>query len=1110
MWTQCLTVFVSVSIVVASSHTKHGCQYPGCECKILSDSTYTLACHKGTVLTLSVDPHATDTTTRVQMQCSGEPTDTELLFSQHIDMQHVQEMSIQDCVTAWPFMEGTHLSQITTLYLNNVMLVNKTLSDLVTWCPLLDTLHVTQSDPIIASYECTIRLEPRPNSSVYETVNITYCDEITTTPTQLTILDLRHNNLTSVPPFVGNSPNLSVLYLQFNKLVRLSSEIFHSLSNLTILDLSGNRLRTLPVNVLLEQVQLRHLNLSHNHLFSLPFRLLTNTGNLIHLDLSFNRLKYIPPAIFRNLHNLTSLNLTSNSISLLMRSHFVDLTSLVELYLGNNKFRRIPDITSCHELRVVDFRYNLLTSTYSNSFKGLSKLEGIGMKHNRLTTLIVRHLCVSPTLSILDFSFNSIASINENPDYGSKEGNKSSFSMLSKVWFLNLQQNKLSHIHGVGSVFSGLKYLFVDNNMIFSLRISQNDLPASIEWFSASFNRIEIIELNLFRSLSNLKAVSLQHNYPHLTNLPLQLVQVVPNTRPTMYLSGNLFMCNCHMAYLKTYYKERNREIFRMYYPVFADLEELKCITQRNGTVRKLIDVREDEFMCLNEGTVCARYCACCLGESSKSCPCLHKCPGGCQCYEGGSPWGVYDYKVFCDNTSLNIVPHDVAPVTTYLHLESNNITVVKKNDFFYLKQLKKLYLNNNSISSLQPGCFNGLGELTELHLQFNQLQSLSAGMWTGLGNLTHLYLQNNLLHTLRWHVFSNLTHLQYLDLGNNLLTRVSADYFPPHTALSTITITHNPLLCSCSHIEETLSFLALYGYRVSSLDDLWCFYQNTSDVMIKSTPRSTYNYSQDMLLIKDFDVNKCFENVTYLNATWIDNKRYEEDNRYNITLITLCVFLMIVVVVACVTYWKRRELQAFLYVTFGVRVRSKNARLDETGRTYDAFISYSSHDERLVVKELAPRLEEGMGGEHNRLYKLCLHYRDFPVGDCIADTIIESIEASKRTIMLLSDNFLASEWCRYEFQTAHHHVLKERSHRLIIVLLHDLDDSKLDPDLRVHLKAGNFLRFNDPWFWEKLYFALPDVPVETGNKGRQFKDGDAPRDGEVNLNFHFSDGVPL
>ena len=115
------------------------------------------------------------------------------------------------------------------------------------------------------------------------------------------------------------------------------------------------------------------------------------------------------------------------------------------------------------------------------------------------------------------------------------------------------------------------------------------------------------------------------------------------------------------------------------------------------------------------------------------------------------------------------------------------------------------------------------------------------------------------------------------------------------------------------------------------------------------------------------------------------------------------------------------------------------NLREQKTKQTpYDAFVSYSSHDEGLVVRELAPYLEEERQCRPG--YRLCVHYRDFAVGASIAEWIISAVELSKRVIIVLSDNFLNSEWCQYEFQTAHHQLLEERKNRNIMVLLHDIN----------------------------------------------------------------------
>ena len=86
--------------------------------------------------------------------------------------------------------------------------------------------------------------------------------------------------------------------------------------------------------------------------------------------------------------------------------------------------------------------------------------------------------------------------------------------------------------------------------------------------------------------------------------------------------------------------------------------------------------------------------------------------------------------------------------------------------------------------------------------------------------------------------------------------------------------------------------------------------------------------------------------------------------------------------------------------------------------RYYDAFVSYSGLDRDFVDQELVPRLEEPRYGKE--WYTLCLHERDFPASERTADTIIKVIKKSKRVIVVLSNNYLRSRWCKYEFEQAY------------------------------------------------------------------------------------------
>ncbi|KAG6465295.1 hypothetical protein O3G_MSEX015060, partial [Manduca sexta] len=139
--------------------------------------------------------------------------------------------------------------------------------------------------------------------------------------------------------------------------------------------------------------------------------------------------------------------------------------------------------------------------------------------------------------------------------------------------------------------------------------------------------------------------------------------------------------------------------------------------------------------------------------------------------------------------------------------------------------------------------------------------------------------------------------------------------------------------------------------------------------------------------------------------------------------------------------------------------------------RPYDAFVSFAHEDEELVMEQLAARLESG-----SRPYRLCLHYRDWAPGEWIPAQIAASVRASRRTVAVVSAHYLQSGWALAEIREATAASLQEGMPRLIIVLLDDTDRLMLDidPELRAYVRNNTYVRWHDPWFWEKLKQALP------------------------------------
>ena len=129
--------------------------------------------------------------------------------------------------------------------------------------------------------------------------------------TNLTVLNLSENQLTSLPPEIVQLTNLTELILYGNQLTSLPPKIVQ-LTNLTGLYLFDNQLTSLPPEIV-QLTNLTVLNLSDNELTSLPPEIVQLT-NLTELDLSENQLTSLPPEIVQ-LTNLTKLDLSGNQLT---------------------------------------------------------------------------------------------------------------------------------------------------------------------------------------------------------------------------------------------------------------------------------------------------------------------------------------------------------------------------------------------------------------------------------------------------------------------------------------------------------------------------------------------------------------------------------------------------------------------------------------------------------------------------------------------------------------------------------------------------------------------------------------------------------------------------
>lgn len=145
---------------------------------------------------------------------------------------------------------------------------------------------------------------------------------------------------------------------------------------------------------------------------------------------------------------------------------------------------------------------------------------------------------------------------------------------------------------------------------------------------------------------------------------------------------------------------------------------------------------------------------------------------------------------------------------------------------------------------------------------------------------------------------------------------------------------------------------------------------------------------------------------------------------------------------------------------------------LDETQYEFDAFVSFSESDSDWVIGTLCQVLES----QHN--LRLCVHYRDWMIGRDIVTNIIDSIEKSRKTLMIVSNAFAASQWCHFEMTMAQTKLFEDDRDNLILVLLEEIADCNMNPRLQLQMQRKTYVEWTEnpvgqQLFWEKLREAI-------------------------------------
>ena len=821
---------------------------------------------------------------------------------------------------------------------------------------------------------------------------------------------------------------------------------------MTKIDCSNRNLIQVPM---LDQNSTTMLDLSHNNLLNITNAPFKKLQVLLTLYLSNNEISEMSPTAFRGLQSLENLDLQQNRLVGLPNAIFADLFNLRILDLGFNYFKAIPcqALASLYSLKILMF--SNLDDISQIDFDGLQNLKNLTLLAfdieyiGRIVTSDILQPLDRLPLTVFLFKLGSNYSISTDI-----------FSALRNVTLLKLDLEMLPTLTSLNSPLQTLVLLFglsdkkvVDVNtlkVIQKFNVSLTTLrihlyilrrveghtflwAPNLVTLDLSLNQISHLAMDAFYGLDYLQKLNLSHNL--LTDIPSNTLEVFRNSASFQHL--DLRSNRITGSISKAAFSAVSTSLTYLSVPIshfgpidtnwLGMLENLKQITL---TITEPIS---DVIF------------------TSKQLPSL-------QTLKISNFHSLSFPRPMC-----TLFPNlQVAALATPPHVITKTSLRDMLEAFQGCSHLKELDLSG-SLSNIKAS------ELKHLNITISMLQTLK--------------LAQNKVLSINMIFFIIAPKLAHLDLGDNLLTTIDSEIAYMYPSLISLDVQNNEL--------ESLAGLEL-------LD----FLQNLNAAGNKITVVPTWLLSEARSL-RSLDLSSnSFQCTCGIQPfmTWIlsDKQTWLQPGQYlcatpenlkgmSVTAIELdcksktalylsiaipSVLLFCVVIIILIRYRWHIKYKLFLLYRNYHPFPDIDEDFEMLQLQYHAYVAYnenSAADEAWVMDELQPNMEEGPDP-----IKLCIKSRDFIPGHFLLDSVDNSIYQSRKTILVLSPNFVESEWCYHEMRMAQMRLLDDNLDVLVLVLLNDIPENKMTLSLRQILCNKEYLKWpkdkaGQRLFWQRL-----------------------------------------
>ncbi|GFQ64742.1 toll-like receptor 2 type-1 [Trichonephila clavata] len=748
----------------------------------------------------------------------------------------------------------------------------------------------------------------------------------------------------------------------------------------------------------------------------------------------------------------------SNQTALLFPS------SVLRLQIQNvyNLSAENPLAPNLEELLILDLQHNRIEIVTNYMFEGLKKLSELSLASNYLHNVPFDAFKNNPLLKIIDLSDNFIVSI---------RAVTASMTNLSK-----------------------LKNLYLSNNFGIRFITDQDFQPLesiSLKSLDICTCAIESIARNAFRGLALLTSLNISSNYINeqaIKNLTYSLNREnlkdfrVSKNRNMPYLSVHLLNW---LRYSQVEYLDLSKNLIS-FFPMdgFSQIRFLNLAEsgiaflppQAFFTMTKLeVLLMNHHYLTTidNQFIFNAKLRILDLSEYAAS------------IYEITIKVADFAFRNLKELEFLNlnnlplrsgIGKHTFTGLSNLTKLDLHRCSITFINDYSFepLNSLLYLELSSNYIDELSNNTFFGLQKVTTINLSSNRLSFLNDSHpfeWTP--KLERLILNDNKIFRFPSGIFLNLRFLTAIEASDNLIEPWTDQIISHSRNLNAFTLRRNKITYFTKEMIEDLNkfeFLDLFGNLLN------CSHCSTIHLKewIESSNASFAKFSSE---IDNFICHEPIElegiDVSLANLDFLTIYCIPKEVDVIKVLYSSAISLLLVVLVAIFVWYRWHWSIRYMIFLARSRIKTHKEHVTADRYTFDCFVSYCDNDTPWVRSHLLPALET----ETHKIV-CCLPDRDFVAGYSAIDNIAAAIEQSRTTLLILSNEYLNSDWCRFESEIAQHKLFEDSRNGLIVILLEPILKQRITKNLQYVIRTRTCVQWTNnatgqKLFWERLRSAL-------------------------------------